>query len=201
MKLKEKKRKITLIIVGMVTLFLAGCSGGIYNGFSKNPMSKIIIVKYMYGNGEVPYITSSEYKVIKKMATACQLQITPQLSPPAEAAASGAVVYGVSSAIGVGGGSQFFPGAILKQYSGYGATVGLLNGGAYGLTMWSFADVSAIASCARDFIKRAGLRDIFIYPSYVRARHRVPRRKGPPIQLQHSTSTKGGDGVNTIPPP
>lgn len=199
MKLKEKK--IWLIIgIGMVVL-LTGCSGGIYNGFSKNPMSKIVIVKYPYGTG-TPYLTLGEYVVIKKMATVCQLQITPQLSSPAEAAASGATSYGIAGAVGVGGGSQFFPGAILKQYSGYGAASGALSGAAYGLTMWSFADVSAVASCARDFIRRAGLRDVFVYPSYVRARHSVPRREGPPIKPQ--SYSKGGNSVNNntiIPPP
>ncbi|HEC93806.1 MAG TPA: hypothetical protein ENI56_00295 [Candidatus Kaiserbacteria bacterium] len=185
------QRSVLLFLLLPALALLGGCAMaplGMFNGFSKNPMSKLIIVKYPNSNSP-PYITSHEYAVIQKMARSCQAQISPQMSSPAESAVASGVVYGTASAIGVGLGSLFLPGTILKQYAGYGGAAGALSGGAYGLIMWSYADVSTVASCARDFVLRHGLMDIYIYPAYVRARHQKVPHQVPRMKKRGTTIT------------
>lgn len=196
--------KIGIIVMIACTGLLSGCASiGSFNGFSSNPMSKLVVVKYPFGNN-VPYITKYEWRVISGMAKTCQMQIDPQMSSPAESAVATAGSYGIAGAIGVGAGSTFLPGTVLKQYLGYGGAAGAVTGGAYGLTMWSFADVSAVASCARDFVRRAGLKDIFIYPSYVRAIHSnepVRQKKVKTVILRNSGETSESILLPPVLPP
>ncbi len=207
------KRGMVLFSLAGVLLPLAGCSSlaiGMFNGFSKNPMSKLIVVKYPEIHDVVPYVTRYEYSVILRMAKSCQAQISPEMSSPAESFLASGIVYGSASAIGVGLGSLFLPGTILKNYAGYGAAAGALPGGVYGLIMWSYNDVSTVASCARDFVHKAGLLDIFIYPAYVRAEHkgmpgsssaRSPAKKKSGIVITIPTNAGESFGGETNSPP
>ncbi len=187
--------KLKLAILFLLTVgLLPGCAIapiGMFNGFSKNPMSKLIVVKYPEG-GAVPYITWHEWTIIKKMAKSCQAQISPQMSSPAESVLASGFAYGAAGAIGVGIGSLFLPGTIFKRYAGYGGAAGAVSGGVYGLIMWSYNDVSTVASCAKDFVHRHGLQDIFIYPAYVRARHpNEPRENKSHTAPTHTPQKEG----------
>ncbi len=178
------KRTHLFLLVGLAVLIpLAGCSLiplGNFNGFSKNPMSKVIVVKYPFGYKDPPYITRNGWLTILTMAESCQGQIAPQISSPAETVFIDATGEGLAGASGIGGGSQVFPGAILKKYLWYGGIAGAATGVFYGLSTWSFANVAVTASCTNDFVHKAGYGDIFVYPAYVRALHpgRQKAKKG-----------------------
>ncbi len=180
--------KASLFIVVLVAIALGGCGMapvGPYNGFSNDPMTKIIVVKYPAPGG-TPYPTKHEWKVVKQMADTCQLQIRPQLSSPAETVGSTAAMYGAAGGLGIGLGAKAFPGAIFHRYFTYGGIAGAFSGSAYGVTLWSYNDVSVVGSCTRDFVRRAGLKNIYVYPAYVRAKHG-------PKQVSPNTPTLGAE--------
>lgn len=170
----KRKTSFTFFAVSaFMAMILGGCGMapvGAYNGFSSDPLTKIIVVKYPAPGG-TPYPTQHEWKVVKEMADTCQLQINPQLSSPAETIGSASAVYGAAGGLGIGLGAKAFPGSIFHRYFTYGGIAGLFSGGAYGLTLYSYNDVSVVGSCTRDFVRRAGLKDIYVYPAYIRAKH------------------------------
>jgi len=189
-----------LMVIGLGGV--AGCSVmpiGPYNGFSNDPMTKIVIVKYPRPGG-VPWVTKKEFRVIRRMANYCQLVIGRQLSTPAEAAGAAGALYGVTGGVGVASGALAFPGAIFHRYFQYGGAASGMNGAAYGWTMWSYNDAHLVGACTRDFVKKAGLDDIFIYSSYVRARH--PRREGgAPVRTEFPPPRPYRGGDENMPPP
>ncbi len=198
------KKGVRSLIWGCIVLplFLTGCGMapvGAYNGFSNDPMTKIVVVKFPAPGG-TKYPTRREWKVIKQMADTCQLQIAPQLSSPAETVGSSAAVYGLAGGAGIGLGALAFPGAIFHRYFQYGGTAGALSGAAYGLTLWSYNDVSIVGSCTRDFVRRSGLKDIYVYPAYIRTKHSAKQvsPEEPAPQESHAELAPQQDNSKTV---